>query len=64
MKVRQVRIIEKKDYLNHFGTFQSIVNEELVELTKDAEVSDVRIEHATEISCVISYTILADEENL
>lgn len=62
MKARQIRIIEKKDYLNHFGTFQAIVNEELLELAKDAEVSDVRIEHATETSCVISYTLFVDED--
>lgn len=64
MKVRQVRIIEKKAFLNHFGTFQSIINEELVELTKDPEVSEVKIEFATDCCCVISYTILVDEENL
>ncbi len=64
MIVRQVRIVEKKDYLNHFGSFQSIINEELVELTKDSCVSEVKIEYATDVSCVISYSLLVDEEDI
>lgn len=64
MKVRQVRIIEKKDYLNHYGSFQTIINEVLVDLTKDQDVSDVKIEYATDLSCVISYDLLIDEDSL
>ena len=64
MIIKQVRILDATEHTNTFYTFQSFVNESLLNLSSDKDVSDVKIEYASPSCIVISYSLEVDKNEV
>lgn len=64
MIIKQVRILDAAEHTNTFYTFQSFVNQSLLNLSSDKDVSDVKIEYASPSCIVISYSLEVDKNEI
>lgn len=55
MRTQQVLVLEKKDSLKHYASWQSCVNECLKNMTKMEDTKDVRILFMNESMAVLTY---------